>query len=62
MAHSYEIEVKSLLGSKENCDKLKSALWVQRPGMKLAGASKQLNHYNAHWTEYYGTDKTFVLD
>src|SRR3989338_6755695 len=45
MSNSYEIEVKSLLGSKENCDKLKSLLQSKKPETKLVAKSKQLNHY-----------------
>ncbi|HEY4504282.1 MAG TPA: CYTH domain-containing protein [Candidatus Paceibacterota bacterium] len=45
MAHAYEIEVKSLLGSKENCEKLKVSLRTERPDMKLVAEGKQLNHY-----------------
>jgi predicted adenylyl cyclase CyaB len=43
--HSYEIEVKSLLGSEENCEKLKRALHAKCPQIKRVGGSKQLNHY-----------------
>ncbi|MBX4198786.1 CYTH domain-containing protein [Candidatus Parcubacteria bacterium] len=39
----YEIEVKSLLGSKENADKLRTAVLAR--GAKLIGENKQLNHY-----------------
>lgn len=39
----YEIEIKSLLGSKENADKLRSG--VKAKGAKLLHTNKQLNHY-----------------
>ena len=39
----YEIEIKSLLGSKENADKLRAE--VESKGGKLIGQNKQLNHY-----------------
>jgi len=45
MSHSYEIEIKSLLGSKENADKLKRALLQKDPNLSLVGKGKQLNHY-----------------
>jgi predicted adenylyl cyclase CyaB len=45
MAHTYEIEIKSLLGSKENADKLKVKLTKKEPKLKLVGKGKQLNHY-----------------
>lgn len=45
MSHSYEIEIKSLLGSKENADKLKRALMQKDPPLSLVGKGKQLNHY-----------------
>ena len=37
--------MKSLLGSKENCDKLKLSLCAKKPGTKLISKSRQLNHY-----------------
>ena len=43
--HSYEIEIKSLLGSKENADLLLSKM--KNTGLNLIemGSHKQLNHY-----------------
>lgn len=43
--HSYEIEIKSLLGSKENAENLKSKLSNKYPDLKLVGRNSQLNHY-----------------
>ncbi len=45
MARNYEIEIKSLLGSKENADNLKTNLKKQFPDTKLIAQGKQLNHY-----------------
>jgi len=45
MNKSYEVEIKSLLGSKENADKLKSNLREKFPETKLISTGKQLNHY-----------------
>jgi len=45
MKNSYEVEIKSLLGSKENADKLKDNLKKNYPNMKLISKGKQLNHY-----------------
>lgn len=45
MSKTYEVEIKSLLGSKENVDKLKSAMKAAYPDAKLVGQGKQLNHY-----------------
>ena len=45
MPHSYEVEIKSLLGSKESADKLKSNLHAMYPNTKLVGKGRQLNHY-----------------
>jgi predicted adenylyl cyclase CyaB len=45
MSHTYEVEIKSLLGSKENADKLISSLQKKFPDTKLVGEGKQLNHY-----------------
>lgn len=40
----YEVEVKSLLGTKENADRLKLLL-ENKKGLKLIAQGKQLNHY-----------------
>ncbi len=45
MSHTYEVEIKSLLGSVESKDKLKSSLMAAYPDTKLVGQGKQLNHY-----------------
>ncbi len=45
MPHSYEIEIKSLLGSRERQEKLKADLQKLDPNMKLLQKSKRLNHY-----------------
>lgn len=42
---SFEIEIKSLLGNKENADKLISAMKAKDPGLVESGSHKQLNHY-----------------
>jgi len=41
----YEVEIKSLLGSKENAEKLKKSLARAYPDAKLVGKGRQLNHY-----------------
>jgi len=43
--HSYEVEVKSLLGSEEAANKVRGDLYRLDPGTRLAARSKQLNHY-----------------
>ncbi len=45
MAHSYEVEIKTLLGSKDNAEKLKKELTKKYPETKLVAQGKQLNHY-----------------
>lgn len=42
---NYEVEIKSLLGSKDNADKLKKSLEETYPGVKLISKGRQLNHY-----------------
>jgi len=42
---NYEVEVKSLLGSEENAEALKTSLKTIDPDAKLVSQSKQLNHY-----------------
>ena len=44
MAH-YEIEVKSLLGGKENADALKAKMCELDPSCACISTNKQLNHY-----------------
>ena len=43
--HSYEVEIKSLLGSKENADTLREKMFQLDPATKLIARSSQLNHY-----------------
>jgi len=45
MNKSYEVEIKSLLGSKAAADALKDNLKRKYPEVKLIGTGKQLNHY-----------------
>jgi adenylate cyclase class IV len=45
MSHIYEVEIKSLLGSKENADLLISKLVKHDKDFKLSTEGKQLNHY-----------------
>lgn len=45
MAAGFEIEIKSLLGSKENADALKERFFVLFPQAKLMSKNNQLNHY-----------------
>jgi predicted adenylyl cyclase CyaB len=42
---TYEVEVKSLLGSKENADALRQKMQELDPATKLTSRNKQLNHY-----------------
>ncbi len=41
----YEVEIKSLLGSRENAELLRQKMKVIDPEMKLVSKNKQLNHY-----------------
>ena len=45
MSHTYEVEIKSLLGSKENAEKLMKNVLNLFPDLKLIGQGAQLNHY-----------------
>nr|AIA18251.1 CYTH domain protein [uncultured bacterium] len=45
MSHVYEVEIKSLLGSKEKRDALISKLKEKDANIKLVAEEKQLNHY-----------------
>lgn len=45
MKDQYEVEVKSLLSSKEQADRLRAGLKKLDGEMKLVGKGKQLNHY-----------------
>lgn len=42
---TYEVEVKSLLGSEENAETLRRALKEEDPSCELRSKNKQLNHY-----------------
>lgn len=43
--HKYEIEIKSLLGSKASADDLIAKMRQADPNLKILGSHKQLNHY-----------------
>src|SRR6185503_20976326 len=43
--HSYEVEVKSLLGSTERADEIRTAMKAADPSVTLLSRNKQLNHY-----------------
>lgn len=45
MNHTYEIEIKSLLGTKAKADDLVRQMKSQDPNIKILGSHKQLNHY-----------------
>lgn len=46
-SHSYEIEIKCLLGSPLNADRLRARMVEVDPHTKLLGRNDQLNHYFA---------------
>lgn len=41
----YEIEIKSLLGSRENAERLEARMKKLDPSLQALGAHRQLNHY-----------------
>ncbi len=43
--HSYEVEIKSLLGSSARADEVRSAMKRLDPDCELESKNKQLNHY-----------------
>ncbi|HUD03880.1 MAG TPA: CYTH domain-containing protein [Candidatus Paceibacterota bacterium] len=45
MKQQYEVEIKTLLGSYENAEKLKQGLKKAYPNVKLVDQGRQLNHY-----------------
>ncbi len=45
MQHTYEVEIKSLLGTPERADQLRAALKKADPAAALTSRNKQLNHY-----------------
>lgn len=45
MADTYEVEVKTLLGSQESADALRARLQELDPSCVLTATSRQLNHY-----------------
>jgi predicted adenylyl cyclase CyaB len=49
---SYEIEIKSLLGNRENAERFAARMKEIDPSLKKTGEGKQLNHYfegNGEW-------------
>lgn len=45
MSDTFEIEIKSLLGNKENAERLRKNMKAKDPNLILRGSHKQLNHY-----------------
>jgi len=45
MDHQYEVEIKVLLGSKENRDAFKENLETSVEKLEMVGENAQLNHY-----------------
>lgn len=43
--HSYEIEIKSLLGGKDEAETLVKKMKTKDPKLQVLGSHKQLNHY-----------------
>lgn len=43
--HTYEIEIKSLLGGKDKADALVEKMKAKDPNLQVLGSHKQLNHY-----------------
>lgn len=43
--HNFEIEIKSLLGSKDKADELLAKMKAQDRNLQVLGSHKQLNHY-----------------
>lgn len=43
--HAYEVEIKTLLGSKENADALLARMRELDPAMEMRSRNSQLNHY-----------------
>ncbi|HVO28880.1 MAG TPA: dCTP deaminase [Candidatus Paceibacterota bacterium] len=43
--HAYEIEIKSLLGNRENANRLAARMRAMDPSLKELGSHRQLNHY-----------------
>ncbi len=64
MNHSYEIEIKSLLGGKENADTLISRMKEKDKGLLEVGSHKQLNHYfiGGNLVSLYEKVKTIIVD
>gem|GEM_PF-4462829 len=45
MSHQYEVEIKTLLGSKENADNFIESLKNSVEKLEEKGTNSQLNHY-----------------
>lgn len=49
MSHQYEVEIKSLLGTKENAEKFLETLNSSPYPLEKTGENSQLNHYFQWW-------------
>lgn len=65
--YGYLAEFEKIVGNGEEAEQVKSGL---RSTMQELGAEelpqdrleRMFTHYNEHWSEYYGTDKTFTIE
>lgn len=57
---SYEIEIKSLLGSRENAERLEAQMKKLDPKLRKIGSHKQLNHYFEGKGDFAAVAKIFT--
>lgn len=61
MSRTYEVEIKSLLGSVENANALKDRMLKKYPGAHIVGKGSQLNHYFIAPASDFSSLKTNLL-
>jgi adenylate cyclase class IV len=65
--YGYLVEVEILAESTEAVDPTKAQIYALMEKLGLtelpqARLDRMFDYYNAHWREYYGTDKVFVVE
>lgn len=65
--YGYVAEFEKIIDDKDKAEETKEAI---RKELEALGVKelpqdrleRMFSHYNAHWPEYYGTDKTFIIE
>ena len=65
--YGYVAEFEKILSNPDEIDQAKQSIRDEMAALGVeeldhARLERMFAHYNQHWPEYYGTEKTFVLE